>query len=551
MLHRAGNSNECYRGSIEKEDPSLETSPERHVGSVKERIKNFTDNHGSTPDVSGVPRNGVLDHHHESESPQWIAAQLAAGSSGIKPSSPAPPSLSKRDNGLQDTKTRQRNTSAPYSHENGSNTSLRGRTAKKPVRPVSQRNDVSERARNPKDRISPLNTDPSDKTESLSLRTPPQLHSVNDTEKLSNETRMTPARTLAPSPGDPSKPSWNPNHLESIQARKGDRNLSQGITPGENSTLSPKRHAEQPSTLTERKPPLPKRTNTSDSKSSPSPVANPSERSTDVRSLSDRPATSRSPSRPGVVSESTLSRVRSQNHSRTSLKPQNTGRTDDLMSDAIAASSIASSRAPSPSRNQPPPPPPKRGTRSRSLLHPHSSRTDDSRTPSPSKGLRETMRAHSKLDDEDDSPKKHSRRRIIKTHPHKHNEGGRKRWRDQISEKERKRYDGVWAANRGLWVSSSGSLTDSAKSRPSSSNKVLNLVVREIWSRSRLSGSVLEQVWDLVDRQGDGMLAREEFAVGMWLIDQRLKGRKLPVKVSMSVWESVRQISGTNVPSLI
>jgi hypothetical protein len=30
----------------------------------------------------------------------------------------------------------------------------------------------------------------------------------------------------------------------------------------------------------------------------------------------------------------------------------------------------------------------------------------------------------------------------------------------------------------------------------------------------------------------------------MWLIDQRLKGRKLPVKVGSSVWNSVRGIYG-------
>jgi hypothetical protein len=76
---------------------------------------------------------------------------------------------------------------------------------------------------------------------------------------------------------------------------------------------------------------------------------------------------------------------------------------------------------------------------------------------------------------------------------------------------------------------------------------VLNLVVREIWSRSRLPTTILEQVWNLVDHQNIGLLMREEFVVGMWLIDQQLKGHKLPVKVPDSVWDSVRHVAGIKI----
>lgn len=76
---------------------------------------------------------------------------------------------------------------------------------------------------------------------------------------------------------------------------------------------------------------------------------------------------------------------------------------------------------------------------------------------------------------------------------------------------------------------------------------VLDLVTKELWSRSRLPEHVLEEVWDLVDSRGLGRLKREEFVVGMWLIDQRLKGRKLPIKVSDSVWGSVRGAVGVKV----
>ncbi|KAK2060108.1 hypothetical protein LY76DRAFT_569424 [Colletotrichum caudatum] len=42
-----------------------------------------------------------------------------------------------------------------------------------------------------------------------------------------------------------------------------------------------------------------------------------------------------------------------------------------------------------------------------------------------------------------------------------------------------------------------------------------------------------------------GMLGKAEFVVGMWLIDQRLRGRKIPAKVSASVWDSAL---GVTVP---
>lgn len=115
-------------------------------------------------------------------------------------------------------------------------------------------------------------------------------------------------------------------------------------------------------------------------------------------------------------------------------------------------------------------------------------------------------------------------------HPNKHREGSRKRWKDEITEKERKRYEGLWAANKG------GPCIISERHQ----EEVHGLIVRDIWTRSRLPGDVLQDVWELVDTRKEGRLRREEFVVGMWLIDQRLKGRKLPVKVGDSVWSSVR-----------
>jgi hypothetical protein len=170
------------------------------------------------------------------------------------------------------------------------------------------------------------------------------------------------------------------------------------------------------------------------------------------------------------------------------------------------------------------------------------------------------MRKDPSSSDDDDETEKYKRKgtRIMglgRKHPNKHHEGTRKRWRDQITERERKRYEGVWAANKGLFIPPSSSPSGSrASSRaPQShleedpSQDVLNLVARDIWARSRLPEHVLEEVWDLVDSRAVGTLKREEFVVGLWLIDQRLKGRKLPIKVSDDVWHSARGVTGVKI----
>ncbi|KAI9768244.1 MAG: Increased rDNA silencing protein [Geoglossum simile] len=216
--------------------------------------------------------------------------------------------------------------------------------------------------------------------------------------------------------------------------------------------------------------------------------------------------------------------------------------TGETFANAITASSLASSRAPSPSKSSAPPPLPKRHHH---LLNKH--HLQNSRTPSPTKGMRHTMRKPPSPDVENQSipVARRKGRSLITKAPNKHHEGNRKRWRDEITDRERKRYEGVWAANKGLYTSTaeeeSQSLEPSTRG-PWGGEDVSNLVVRDIWSRSRLEAAVLGEVWDLVDRRGIGRLTREEFVIGMWLIDQRLKGRKLPVKISASIWDSVRKL---------
>lgn len=216
-----------------------------------------------------------------------------------------------------------------------------------------------------------------------------------------------------------------------------------------------------------------------------------------------------------------------------SRKPQLTA---NSLANAMVASSLASSRASSPSKAAPSLP--RRQSKAQSIFRrSQSQETVQSRTPSPGRVMRQTMRETPKSDEEES--RKRSSGSFLNKHPNKHNEGNRKRWRDEIGERERKRYEGVWAANKGVLVPSEHSDFHSA---------VLDLVVRDIWRRSRLPDEVLAEVWDLVNIYHVGMLSKEEFVVGMWLIDQRLKGRKLPMKVSDSVWFSVKRLSGIKAP---
>ena len=55
-----------------------------------------------------------------------------------------------------------------------------------------------------------------------------------------------------------------------------------------------------------------------------------------------------------------------------------------------------------------------------------------------------------------------------------------------MTERERKRYEGLFASNRGLHLP------------PSLPNNICNMVVRDLWMRSRLPRSELETIWNLV-----------------------------------------------------
>lgn len=236
------------------------------------------------------------------------------------------------------------------------------------------------------------------------------------------------------------------------------------------------------------------------------------------------------------------------NYQRNSVKEITKHMTDESLSSAIMGAALASSRNVSPAPSlmaiEPLFPPRK-----------HHHHSPFGRSPSPPKQsppkstgkLRTTMRKDPSSSDDEDEMEKYKRKgtRIMgfkgRKHPNKHHEGERRRWRDQMTDRERKRYEGVWAANKGLYLPSPPEMSPSrGLAGDDPSLDVINIIVKDIWIRSRLPAHVLEEVWTLVDSRDIGRLKRDEFVVGLWLIDQRLKGRKLPPRVSESVWTSAR-----------
>jgi hypothetical protein len=263
------------------------------------------------------------------------------------------------------------------------------------------------------------------------------------------------------------------------------------------------------------------------------------------------------PPRRASVSGSSTPTIYHNNYQRESVRAITKHMTGESLSSAIVGAALASSRNASPaqaSTSTPPFPMRRQQHHHHSLFH----RSPSPPKPQPSGKLRPTLRREPSSSSDEDESEKYKRKgtRIMgmgRKHPNKHHEGTRKRWRDQVTERERKRYEGVWAANRGLYIPPSTSASAHAYAvSPSHSPSrqieddpsldVINLVVKEIWDRSRLPEHALEEVWDLVDGRGVGRLRREEFVVGLWLVDQRLKGRKLPLRVSESVWASVRGV---------
>lgn len=211
--------------------------------------------------------------------------------------------------------------------------------------------------------------------------------------------------------------------------------------------------------------------------------------------------------------------------------------TGDSLANAMVGANLAikSTSPPKRSRTPPPLPNPRRKNHHGHDVF-HRSRSLSPQKKAPGK-LLTTLR-------DDDTDKKTKAKKHHFRQPNKHHEGTRERWRDYVSEQERKRYEGVWAANKGLHIA------DGQQDSPADKEDVSGLVVRDIWSRSRLPPEKLGRIWDLVvaDDENDGAggggnkrsLTKDQFVVGTWLIDQVLKGRNLPHNVSASVWSSVR-----------
>lgn len=197
----------------------------------------------------------------------------------------------------------------------------------------------------------------------------------------------------------------------------------------------------------------------------------------------------------------------------------------DSLTSAIMAGSLASARLTphNTGSSMPPPSLPKRQKSPRLL-----------------QTLRQPTNQHDE-ESERNQPKGH--RHKLQRGKHKHHEGSRKRWREEMLPRERKRYEAVWASNRGILLEQDSPTRSVASGiGQDASQYVANVVVRDIWKRSRLPEDELAEVWDVVDRERRGRLSKQEFVVGMWLIDQRLRGRKIPQRVTDSMWGSANGV---------
>lgn len=528
---------------------SSESSSEPEARSVREMIGMFTENSVPSSTRNVHDNNRFMATTPSLQTPQQLAAQIATERS--QPRIPVDRSSTRTNSPERSERassTASQRTSESLSRlqdASGSHNGVNELLAPKPLRKISSKHTAIGAALSA-DKSAWDSFDAQYLTGSRSPGTPKHADSAA-VPKL-------PSRASPSVEPDPRKKS-SPINRKPVASQR-DSNSQDATRPSQKAQQSVPRASTFPSASIpdERKPPLPPRRSTVAVRGS-SPGSTVGSRDTS-RSISRNytprvgsPALPQLPPSRSRTPASLRSRTNSavghnNNNNGSSVLGEPSGMNEDSLSDAIVASSLASSFISTPLEM--PPPLPHRRPRSRSLLHPIG---DNYRSPSPPKGMRQTLRDHPKPEPHDNHHHKHMIR-IIKKHPHKHHEGDRKRWRNEITEKERKRYEGVWAANKGLWVPDKTLLLPPINGQNSNrppqepSDMVANVVVKDIWSRSRLPASLLEQVWDLVDRQGIGLLTKDEFVVGMWLIDQQLKGRKIPVKVSDSVWESVRHVSG-------
>ncbi|KAL9624087.1 MAG: hypothetical protein Q9160_001609 [Pyrenula sp. 1 TL-2023] len=316
------------------------------------------------------------------------------------------------------------------------------------------------------------------------------------------------------------------------------------------------------------------------------PSTSPAHSGGDVRDSTEGHGGPPRPTKPDLLRQRSVSRSRkpspsSLSKSSSPLRDLRTGLTTSNLADAMVASSLASSRAPSPTKaSATPPPPPRRRrhsragsvttSRARSSFPPFfqsgsekpatysASTSPKHRSPAhAAHSLRTTLRHRSTSSSSDEDPSQRGRRHLVRKHPHKYHEGSRQRWRPILTATERRRYEGVWAANRGLWTPTGHE------------QRVCNLVVKDLWERSGLGVVVLGDIWDLVSGNSDNLdeqwasrndgrkgsewpksLGKKEFVVGLWLVDQSLKGRKLPARVVNDVWESTRGVEGVKIKGI-
>ncbi|KAI0822614.1 hypothetical protein BC628DRAFT_1326744 [Trametes gibbosa] len=79
---------------------------------------------------------------------------------------------------------------------------------------------------------------------------------------------------------------------------------------------------------------------------------------------------------------------------------------------------------------------------------------------------------------------------------------------------------------------------------------LLSDIAVPFFARARLPNEVMATIWDLADSEHDGRLTKDDFAVAMYLIRQKLAGKELPTTVPASLLASSSTASPSPSPQL-
>jgi len=77
------------------------------------------------------------------------------------------------------------------------------------------------------------------------------------------------------------------------------------------------------------------------------------------------------------------------------------------------------------------------------------------------------------------------------------------------------------------------------KSAAGNAKHISGQIARDLLLRSKLSGDILERIWNLSDFYGLGNLNFAQFALAMYLVNLKLEGKDLPPSIPRRIRDEV------------